>query len=292
MAIDSEYKRRSAAGAFLLGSLAIFPTADGTIGANDRYQVNGVFYHALTGIATTDLNIISDTAVEPVHISDSGANLLIKGDLEVQGDTYLQAVNMYDEATLGASANITKATNDMTLTTATEKTLVLSQPVYEDIIINASTLRVGGSAPTFAAFQDSIYGVKFINGQTDIIYGSFEIPHSYKEGTDLEVHLHWSPDSTNTGDCVFNMAYSIAGMGGTFGDEVPLSFTQAGSGTINKHQYVSANNHITGSITIGSIVVFALSRPTGDDFTGDAFLHSIGVHYQQDTLGSRTIITK
>jgi hypothetical protein len=27
----------------------------------------------------------------------------------------------------------------------------------------------------------------------------FEIPHTYREGSDLEVHLHWAPSSTNTG---------------------------------------------------------------------------------------------
>jgi len=38
--------------------------------------------------------------------------------------------------------------------------------------------------------------------------------------------------------------------------------------------------------------LFALSRPTGDAFTGDAFLHEVGVHYQRDTLGSRQMAIK
>lgn len=188
----------------------------------------------------------------------------------------------------------TLAATDLTITTGAEKTLVLASPVYEDIIIQGSNLRVSGTTPpTFDVFQDSIYGVKFTNAQTDIVYGSFEIPHSYKEGTDLEVHLHWSPSSTNTGDCVWSLKYSIAGMGGTFGGEATKTFTQAGSGVVNKHQYVSGNTVIAGAgVTIGSIIAFALSRPTGDSFTGDAFLHSIGIHYQQDTLGSRQMGTK
>jgi len=171
---------------------------------------------------------------------------------------------------------------------------LLATPVYNDIIIQASNLRPSGTTPpAFDAFQDSIYAIKFENAQTDIVYGAFEIPHDYKENTDLEVHIHWSPSSTDTGDCVFSFKYSIAGMNGTFGSEATKTFTQAGSGTVNKHQYVSGNTVIAGSgITIGTIIAFALSRPTGDAFTGEAWVHSIGIHYQCDTLGSRQISAK
>jgi hypothetical protein len=199
--------------------------------------------------------------------------------------------------TNGVKTNTIEPTSspaDISVNCGTDKTLVLGETVYDDIIIQASNLRTSGTTPpTFTVFQDSIYAVQFTNAQTDIVYGSFEIPHTYKEGTDLEVHLHWSPDSTNTGNVVFNFAYTIANMAGTFGAEATKTFTQAGSGTINKHQYISNNTNISGgSIGIGTIVVFALSRPTGDAFTGNAFLHSIGVHYQIDTMGSRQPSTK
>lgn len=188
----------------------------------------------------------------------------------------------------------TSAATDLTITTGTQKTVLLTTPVYNDIIIQAANLRTSGTTPpTFDTFQDSIYGIKFTNAQTDIVYGSFEIPHSYKEGTDLEVHLHWSPSSNDTGNCVFNFNYTFAAMNGTFGGEATKTFTQAGSGTVNKHQYVSGNTVISGvGIGIGTIIAFALSRPTGDAFTGDAFLHSIGIHFLSDTIGSRQLSAK
>jgi hypothetical protein len=43
---------------------------------------------------------------------------------------------------------------------------------------------------------------------------------------------------------------------------------------------------------IGDIIAFELSRPSTDSFTGDAFLHSIGIHYQSDTIGSRQMSVK
>jgi hypothetical protein len=183
----------------------------------------------------------------------------------------------------------TTAPTDLIITTGAEKTLALTTPVYDDIIIQASNLRVGTSPPAFVAFQNSIFGSSFVNDNSDIVYGSFEIPHGYKEGTDLEIHLHWSPSSTNTGNCVFNFAYTLAGMGSaTFGAEQTKTLTQAGSGTINRHQYMTGNTLISGvGVGIGTIIAFALSRPTGDAFSGDAFVHSIGIHYEIDTMGSR-----
>jgi hypothetical protein len=162
-------------------------------------------------------------------------------------------------------------------------------PVYNDITINAVSLRPGASPPSFVEFVTGIYQIAFVNGNTDIVYGSFEIPHGYKEGTDLEVHIHWSPSSTDTGNCVFNFDYTIANMGtGVFGAAAQKTLTAAGSGVALQHQYATGNTAIDGDdIKIGDVIVFALSRPAGDAFTGDAFLHSIGLHYECDTLGSR-----
>jgi hypothetical protein len=167
-------------------------------------------------------------------------------------------------------------------------------PVYNDIIINATNLRPGGSAPAFKEFVTGIYQISFVNANTDIVYGSFEIPHGYKEGTDLEVHIHWSPSSTNTGNCVFNFDYSVANMStGVFGPAAQKTLTAAGSGVALQHQYSTGNTAIDGDdIKIGDVIVFALSRPAGDAFTGDAFLHSIGLHYECDTLGSRALSRK
>jgi len=185
------------------------------------------------------------------------------------------------------------APTDLTIVTGAAKTMVLDTPVYDDIIINAMNLRGGGTPPAYEAFISSIYGVAFKDNATDLVYGSFELPHTYKEGTDLEVHLHWSPSSTNTGDCVFIMKYAYALMGGAFTEELEKTFTQAGSGTALLNQYVSADSLIDGTtLKIGAIFLFALSRPTGDAFTGDAFLHQVGVHYEIDTMGSRQISSK
>lgn len=172
--------------------------------------------------------------------------------------------------------------------------LVLDNPMWDDIIIYASNLRAGASPPTFALFYDSIYGTKFDDGATQILYGAFEMPHTYKEGTDLYPHLHWTPSTTNTGTCVFTLAYTICGVNEIFDHEAYKTFTQTGGGILQKHQLVSSNTPISGSgLKIGDICVFSLTRNgSTDSLVGDAFLHSFGIHYQVDTMGSRQIATK
>ena len=199
----------------------------------------------------------------------------------------------YYDGTAGHIKTSKNNPSDLNIDCGTDKTLVLGESVWDDIIISPSNLRGGVSVPNFSAFQNGVYQLLFINTQSDEVYGSFEIPHDYKEGTDLQPHIHWSPNSTNTGNCVWDFEYTIADPMTTFPATTTTTITQAGSGTINQHQLANTAAVISGSgIKVGAICVFRLARPTGDAFTGDAFLHSVGVHYQIDTIGSRQITTK
>lgn len=186
-----------------------------------------------------------------------------------------------------------QAATDLTITTGTAKTLVLATPVYDDIIIGASNLKPGVGTPAFAQFIAPIYALKFLDNATNSVYGAFELPHSYKEGTALEVHVHWSPSSTNDGNCVWKFNWAVENMeGGAFVKGAEMTATDAGGGVALAHQYASFSTIAGTDRKIGDIICFELSRPTGDAFTGDAFLHSIGVHYQIDTLGSRQMAVK
>lgn len=185
------------------------------------------------------------------------------------------------------------AAADLKVTTGAAKTLVLDTPIYDDIIISASSLRGGTTAPAFIEFISPIWALAFVDTQTDTVYGSFELPHSYKEGTALEVHLHWSPSNNDTGECGWKFEYAIAGMGTeAFTKKTALILSQPASGIPFDHMYASLGEIAAAGRKIGDVIAFELSRPTGDGFTGSAFLHSIGVHYQVDTLGSRQMSVK
>ena len=183
---------------------------------------------------------------------------------------------------------------DLNIITGENKTLVLENCVYKDLIISALNLRGGSSPPSFSAFQNGVYAYNFTSGQVDELHGAIELQHDYNEGTDLEVHVHWSPSTTNTGNCLWKFEYSVANMGtGTFGATNTLisDSHMAGSGEINRHQYTTIGVISGVNRKIGDLIVFRVYRDAAsglDTFTGNAFLHSLGIHYCVDTIGSRT----
>ena len=176
--------------------------------------------------------------------------------------------------------------------------VLLNPTQWNDIIMPALNLRPGATPPAFTAFQNGVFGFSFINGQSDELHGACELPHGYKEGTDLYVHVHWSPSNVDIGNCVWNFEYTKANAAGLFPGTntlVTAGGADLGSGVVNSHIF-----HTIGSISgtvpvivrIGSILAFRIARPAGDAFTGDAFLHSIGIHYESDTVGSANQTSK
>lgn len=167
--------------------------------------------------------------------------------------------------------------------------------VWDDIIITASNLRSGNTPPTFLAFMNGIYGFRFDAGVADELHGAFEIPHDYKQGSDLYLHCHWSPTTTNNGNVVFGSEYTRANIGDIFPPSTPVVGTPTPAGGVaNKHYLFNIGILVGTNFKIGDIIAFRFYRQNGgtDTFTGNAFVHSIGIHYQIDTVGSRSITTK
>lgn len=163
---------------------------------------------------------------------------------------------------------------------------------WKDLIVPIVGLAGGAQAPTATTITGNINGLGFATG--DNVYGAFEIQHDYKEGTDLYVHVHWSPNSTNNGNVVFDFEYTVAGFNATFPAATTISATQASGGVTNAHKLAAISTTISGTgRKIGDIICFRLLRnATGNTYTGTAIVHSIGIHYECDSLGSNEISTK
>lgn len=166
---------------------------------------------------------------------------------------------------------------------------------WDDIVIPPGALGGGASSPDLITLVSNISAYAFDGGGTlEQLYGSFEIPHDYKEGTDLRPHIHWTPTTAGAGNVVWNLEYSLAARSGTFGASTTVTATDAAAGALihNAEEFTS----ISGSgITIGTVIMFRLYRdPTNvaDTYGADAVLLSLGVHYEVDATGSTNIFTK
>ena len=111
---------------------------------------------------------------------------------------------------------------------------------WDDIALGSGALGAGASAPDLININNSgIYLYGFAGAATiEQLYGSFEVPHNYKEGTDLIPHIHWLTTTTNTGNVKWQVDYWRVNMTTiTAAPSIPLNIVALGtaSGTAWKN---------------------------------------------------------
>lgn len=107
----------------------------------------------------------------------------------------------------------------------------------------------------------------------------------------MELHIHWSPSTTNTGNCYWAFDYSISNMLGVFAAPTTVFVTPAASGVVRTHQYTTIATIVGTGITAGAVMdfrIYRLGSNAADTFTGSAYLHVVGLHIEKDKLGSPT----
>lgn len=171
--------------------------------------------------------------------------------------------------------------------------------VWDDIRTPVTSIKVGGSRPAI----ETIYKGSLVLGFEDKIllqqqncYFTIQIPHGYKEGTDIEAHIHWTPEDNTGGDVVWVLTYSWANKYGTFPVETPLTAI-APAGVVTDEHLRTGFGYISGTgKTISSILLCSLERNSGnilDTYNGKtAYLLEVDFHYQIDSLGSINENTK
>ena len=203
---------------------------------------------------------------------------------------------------------------DLNFTNITEG--VYTQPTIESESINAGAmyytdtywddLRVPLSntrlnpALTEPDFEDNgtglfAWGFDADGDSTEVLNFIAQLPHSYKEGTNIDAHLHWQPETTNTGDVVWKLNYAFASIDSSFSAVDSFWVVQAGAGVALGHQVVEFGDIDGTDIKISAIIMGNLSRVgdhTEDDFTGIADGLEIDFHYQIDQPGSSNEYSK
>jgi hypothetical protein len=242
-----------------------------TLTLTNRY---GIYIEALTGGASN------------WGIYSLSANNLLKG-LELDG---------------GSITTNKTAPADLDINCGTDKTIRLVESVWDDLPpAPFSSAKIPTSqAPTWTAF---------ISGGTNRAYqfdideylfvAPFEIIHKYKEGTDLSLHLHWATGQGTDGTdraVKWEVTYTVANGSSAFPTETTVSqeITIPASTPANSH-IISTIATISGSsLAIGAYIICTIKRitATGTAPSNDPFGLALGIHIEQDTIGSRQMISK
>lgn len=131
---------------------------------------------------------------------------------------------------------------------------------------------------------------------TEVLWIVTQMPHTYKEGSNIQPHIHWQPTNTNTGNVLWRMEYKWTNVGDVeAAGFTTLNVLDAGAG-VARTQQIAGFGEIDGTgKRISSMLVLKLSRIGGDatdTYNADALLREFDIHYQVDARGSEEQFVK
>lgn len=192
--------------------------------------------------------------------------------------------------------------------TTDEKAIEYQDTVWEDMkIVPGAFQFVGVGDPTLVDWQPGGSGTTFKVYKFQLnnaAYFTVQVSHRYKQGTDLEAHLHWTPadrGNEESGNLVgWKIDYSWANVNGVFAPSATVDLSDACTGTDDYHEIASSVAIVGTSKNISSMLVCKVYRSdTGADDTWvgttaaqSPALLEVDFHFEIDTAGSRQEFVK
>jgi hypothetical protein len=153
----------------------------------------------------------------------------------------------------------------------------------------------GGSGATL-----KVYKFK----KNDEVHASCQMPHTYKEGSDLHFHIHWTPaeyGAAESGALVgWKIDYTAANINGVYGPTATVDLSDACSGVNHQHEITSDVLVSGAGLKISHIIMVRIYRSdTGGDDTWASVaadespaLLEFDIHFEINMLGSRQRLVK
>lgn len=207
---------------------------------------------------------------------------------------------------IGDGTNYTKITTDGSLSYEGEATR------WDDLKVPVNSVKIRDKK--LDVDIDPAYWAEFI-GETGLLWFddkssaseqsvtfTMQMPHGWKEGSDIFPHVHWST-LTAPGDTrvTWGLEYTWVSVGGKFPNTTIITGTtvatpNTGSIEAKEHIITPIGSGIIGTgKTLSSMLVCRLFRNSSastDDFSGSVGLLEIDFHYQIDSDGSNEQYTK
>jgi hypothetical protein len=138
--------------------------------------------------------------------------------------------------------------------------------------------------------------LRFDSVRREYAFFAKQIPHTWKEGSPIYPHAHWTPINTDGGGVVWRLEWTIATVYGSFPLTSLESITVAANAEEEFYHDVSSFTPIPmiGN-KVSTMIVGNFSRvpdAAGDDYGFDAVLHELDFHIEIDSTGSDEEFTK
>lgn len=185
---------------------------------------------------------------------------------------------------------------------------IITLPVWDDIRVVPTAFNFAGSTdPSLVDFRPTGAGATtklYEFAKDDVAYFTIQLPHGYKESSDIRVHLHWTPGARGGAETTalvgWKVLYTWANIGAAFPVMATADLSSACTSTDWAH-IMTPSVVISGTgKNISSQLVCQVTRTdTGADDTWASstsgqlpMLLEVDFHYQANTIGSREVGTK
>ncbi len=263
--------------------------ASGTYGvALGWATASGVASYALGGVVSKVIASAAGAIAIGDNFINSSVNTLQMGYSNVRFTLTTSYIR------LGVSPNYSEFEANGTLK------FVGTATTFQDINIGAIVLSGPvGKQPGIANFLDEAGADTGIATHAlavgEALSGQIEMQHDYKEGSNITFHIHWQGivAPTGTEKVQFRLTYTVGVEEATLD---PVTIIPIEEDYDVQYEFKRTNfAAIAGTnINIEDQFIFTLERiaASADEYGGEALIATVGIHYEQDTVGSRTIDAK
>lgn len=170
---------------------------------------------------------------------------------------------------------------------------------WDDLRSPASAINPPGQVSD-PDFDTTNGGWLFDGSGTEILFLIQQLPHTWKEGSVLQPHVHWQKTTSASGTVLWKLEYKWA----PIGEVMDAAFSELESSTVSpstvdgdtadEHLFTNLGDLVgSGDKQISDMLVMKISRLGGSDTYGaDARLLEFDIHYIKDGRGSIERFTK
>jgi len=166
-----------------------------------------------------------------------------------------------------------------------------------DIVLPASGIIWGDGLMGVTTGSLGVKALAFEPNKVQEIFGTAQLPHSYKEGSDIFPHPHFMFEYPNELHVVWKLEYVWTNVNFSYGNTTIGSRAISNTTTDKKHNVADVpSSGLNGTDkSISSVFHYRLYRDGTDaldTFQGKVYLSEFDIHFQIDTMGSRTTWVK
>ncbi len=166
-----------------------------------------------------------------------------------------------------------------------------------DMTINGATWTDG-----LLNIQNGSFGIVALafppNVITEIFF-SVQLPHAYKEGTNIHPHVHWAAPNTNSGNIVWKLEYMWININEQLNTNTSVVSVTVANDTSNSfiHRMTDIpDGGLDGTgKTISSVINGRFYRDgtdSNDTYSDTVYVAQLDIHYMRDANGSQGIAVK